>query len=177
MDVCKCLVPLRLGDTLNSRRVACPYVWLVEGKERWEAPDHPQGLFLRNWSGTEQNRTVTCIMLKAKCGVTGDEFADHLEKKGASIQQITRKAVPFTSARRIIKKKLNDLSLRRYTERYSNKMWWNNLKDLLKWLRRKTVEEIRLTTGLGCLLQHLHRIHVAQGPFLPALRFLGGHGC
>ncbi|GFV07613.1 hypothetical protein TNCV_4941161 [Trichonephila clavipes] len=44
------------------------------------------------------------------CGVTGNEFADHLAKKRASIQQITRKAVPFTSARRIIKKKLNDLS-------------------------------------------------------------------
>ncbi|GFV25899.1 hypothetical protein TNCV_3868661 [Trichonephila clavipes] len=42
MDVCKCIVPLRHGGTLNSRRAASPLVWLVEGVERWEAPDHPQ---------------------------------------------------------------------------------------------------------------------------------------
>ncbi|GFU35142.1 hypothetical protein TNCV_933831 [Trichonephila clavipes] len=30
------------GDTLNSHRAASPLVWLVEGIERWEAPDHPR---------------------------------------------------------------------------------------------------------------------------------------
>ncbi|GFW73159.1 transposable element Tcb2 transposase [Trichonephila clavipes] len=38
MDVCKCIVPMRDEGTLNNRRVASPLVWLVEGKERWEAP-------------------------------------------------------------------------------------------------------------------------------------------
>ncbi|GFV58952.1 hypothetical protein TNCV_1804901 [Trichonephila clavipes] len=42
MDVCKCIVPLRHGGTLNSRRAASPLVWLVERVERWEAPDHPK---------------------------------------------------------------------------------------------------------------------------------------
>ncbi|GFV77344.1 uncharacterized protein TNCV_2406631 [Trichonephila clavipes] len=51
--------------TLNSRRAASPLVWLVEGEERWEAPDHLQGFLPLNWGGTEQKRTVTCIMLKA----------------------------------------------------------------------------------------------------------------
>ncbi|GFW38031.1 hypothetical protein TNCV_834711 [Trichonephila clavipes] len=41
-DVCKCIVPLRHGGTLNSRRVASPHVWLVEREERWEAPDYPR---------------------------------------------------------------------------------------------------------------------------------------
>ncbi|GFW62820.1 hypothetical protein TNCV_4451712 [Trichonephila clavipes] len=31
-DVCKCIVPSRLGGTLNSRRVANPLVRLVERK-------------------------------------------------------------------------------------------------------------------------------------------------
>ncbi|GFW06539.1 uncharacterized protein TNCV_2188721 [Trichonephila clavipes] len=66
MDVGKCIVPLRHGGTLNSRRAASPLVWLVEGEERWEAPDHPQGFLPLNWGGIEQNRTVTCIVLKAK---------------------------------------------------------------------------------------------------------------
>ncbi|GFU86479.1 hypothetical protein TNCV_1418311 [Trichonephila clavipes] len=30
LDVCKCIVPLRHGGTLNSRRAASPLVWLVE---------------------------------------------------------------------------------------------------------------------------------------------------
>ncbi|GFU27152.1 uncharacterized protein TNCV_775711 [Trichonephila clavipes] len=66
MDVCKCIVPLRHGGTLNSRRAANPLVWLVEGEERCEAPDHPQGFLPLNCGGTEQKRTVTCMVLKAK---------------------------------------------------------------------------------------------------------------
>ncbi|GFT81341.1 transposable element Tc1 transposase [Trichonephila clavipes] len=59
-------VPLRHGGTLNSRRAASHFDWLVEGKERWEAPGHLLGFLPLNWGGTEQNRTVTCMVLKAK---------------------------------------------------------------------------------------------------------------
>ncbi|GFV33418.1 uncharacterized protein TNCV_4164551 [Trichonephila clavipes] len=52
--------------TLSSRRAASPFVWLVEGEERWVAPGHPQGFLPLNWGGTEKNRTVTCMLLKAK---------------------------------------------------------------------------------------------------------------
>ncbi|GFS62225.1 uncharacterized protein TNCV_477441 [Trichonephila clavipes] len=58
-------LPLRHGGTLNSRRAASPLVRLVEGEERWEAPGH-QGVLPLSWGGTEQNRTVTCMVLKAK---------------------------------------------------------------------------------------------------------------
>ncbi|GFV23078.1 uncharacterized protein TNCV_5101731 [Trichonephila clavipes] len=66
MDVCKCIVPLRHGGTLNSRRAASPPMWLVEGDERWEASAHPQDFLPLNWGVTEQNRNVTCMTLKAK---------------------------------------------------------------------------------------------------------------
>ncbi|GFU87737.1 hypothetical protein TNCV_1483881 [Trichonephila clavipes] len=49
--------------------------------------------------------TLSIQWIPGHCGVTGNEFADHPAKKGASIQQITtraREAVPFTSAKRII---------------------------------------------------------------------------
>ncbi|GFV73094.1 formin-1 [Trichonephila clavipes] len=59
-------VPLLHGGTLNSRQAISPLVRLVEGEEMWEAPGHPQGFLPVNWSGTEQNRTVTCMVLKAK---------------------------------------------------------------------------------------------------------------
>ncbi|GFW09563.1 uncharacterized protein TNCV_3996691 [Trichonephila clavipes] len=54
-----------MGGTLNSRRAASPLKRLVEVEERWEISDHPQGV-LQNWGGTEQNRTLTCMVLKAK---------------------------------------------------------------------------------------------------------------
>ncbi|GFU40738.1 uncharacterized protein TNCV_3230971 [Trichonephila clavipes] len=47
MDVCKCIVPLRHGGTLNSRRAASPLVRLAEGEEMWEPPDHPRVFSLK----------------------------------------------------------------------------------------------------------------------------------
>ncbi|GFT40792.1 hypothetical protein TNCV_1583951 [Trichonephila clavipes] len=55
-------VPFRHGDTLNNRRVANFLLKLVEEKQRWEAYDHPQGVFLQNWSGIEPNCTVTLVL-------------------------------------------------------------------------------------------------------------------
>ncbi|GFV49093.1 uncharacterized protein TNCV_236271 [Trichonephila clavipes] len=65
MDVCKCIVPSPHGGTLNSRRATSPLVRLVEGEERWEAPDYPQGVLPLNWGKTELNRSVICMVLKA----------------------------------------------------------------------------------------------------------------
>ncbi|GFV83758.1 uncharacterized protein TNCV_2555452 [Trichonephila clavipes] len=59
MNVCKCIVPLRHGGTLNSRRATSPLVRLVDREERWEAPD-PQGVLPQNCGRTELSRTVTC---------------------------------------------------------------------------------------------------------------------
>ncbi|GFU01968.1 uncharacterized protein TNCV_1524531 [Trichonephila clavipes] len=64
MAVCKCNLH-GIGDSLNSRRGASPLLKWVEGKERWEAPDHPQGIFPQNWGETEPNLFVTCMVLKA----------------------------------------------------------------------------------------------------------------
>ncbi|GFX45497.1 uncharacterized protein TNCV_2740341 [Trichonephila clavipes] len=66
MDICKCIALLRHGGTLNSRRAASSFVWLVEGEEEREATGHPQGFLPLNWGRTEKNRTVTCMVLKAK---------------------------------------------------------------------------------------------------------------
>ncbi|GFY13064.1 uncharacterized protein TNCV_666261 [Trichonephila clavipes] len=67
MDVCKCIVPFRHGGILNSRQAASPLVSVMEREERWKAsdPSPPQGFLPQNWGGTELNRTVTCMVLKA----------------------------------------------------------------------------------------------------------------
>ncbi|GFU99746.1 hypothetical protein TNCV_49621 [Trichonephila clavipes] len=62
MDVCKCIVPVWHGP-----------VWLVEA-ERW---DHPQGFLpSKNWSGTEQKRTVTCMVVRIPLDSTLDTRID-----------------------------------------------------------------------------------------------------
>ncbi|GFX39712.1 hypothetical protein TNCV_2104561 [Trichonephila clavipes] len=57
-------MPSRHGCTLNSRRATSPLM-LVEGEERWEVPDYLPGCSPSKlgWN-REQNRTVTCIVLK-----------------------------------------------------------------------------------------------------------------
>ncbi|GFV45297.1 uncharacterized protein TNCV_2037501 [Trichonephila clavipes] len=66
LDVCKCIVLSRHMGTLNNRRATIPFVRLVEREERREAPDHLKGVLPQNWGGTEQNHTITCMVLKAK---------------------------------------------------------------------------------------------------------------
>ncbi|GFT98557.1 uncharacterized protein TNCV_3137961 [Trichonephila clavipes] len=64
MNVCKRIVPARQGGTLNSRRATSPIVWLVEGEERWEVLDHLQCFLPLKWDGTEEKRTLTCMVLR-----------------------------------------------------------------------------------------------------------------
>ncbi|GFS87376.1 hypothetical protein TNCV_422471 [Trichonephila clavipes] len=48
----------------HSILAAHPVEWLMEGEKRWEAPEHP--VLPQNWDGTEENRKVTYMVLKAK---------------------------------------------------------------------------------------------------------------
>ncbi|GFU29454.1 hypothetical protein TNCV_418851 [Trichonephila clavipes] len=70
---------------------------------------------------SEYSKQIISQWILGHYSVTGNELADHLKKKGTSIQQ-TRKAVPFTSAKHIIMKKMNELSSNHYAERNSNKI-------------------------------------------------------
>ncbi|GFX94155.1 hypothetical protein TNCV_4292001 [Trichonephila clavipes] len=51
--------------TLNNRQVTSPLMRIVEGEERRETPDHPEGVLAQNWVGNEPNRIVTCMVHKA----------------------------------------------------------------------------------------------------------------
>ncbi|GFX06913.1 uncharacterized protein TNCV_1202281 [Trichonephila clavipes] len=87
MDVCKCIVPSQYGGTLNSRRATSPPVRLVEGEERWEASDHPQGILPQNWDETDLNRSVTCMVLKATADDRRHLALSHDEFRGAAVAQ------------------------------------------------------------------------------------------
>ncbi|GFU10649.1 hypothetical protein TNCV_1773211 [Trichonephila clavipes] len=38
----------------------------LDKEKKWEVPDHSQGVLSQYWGGNEQNRNVTCVVLKAK---------------------------------------------------------------------------------------------------------------
>ncbi|GFX06589.1 uncharacterized protein TNCV_3018231 [Trichonephila clavipes] len=80
MDICKCIVPLRYGGTINSRQAASPLGRLVEGKKRWEASVHSEDVLPKNWNGTEQNRTVPVWCSKIR--ITTDIQIKHLTTMG-----------------------------------------------------------------------------------------------
>ncbi|GFV94648.1 uncharacterized protein TNCV_3827151 [Trichonephila clavipes] len=65
MDVCKCIAPLWPGGTLNSHQAESPLVRLVEEEKRGKALKGFAGVLPQNWCGTQPNRTVTCMVLKA----------------------------------------------------------------------------------------------------------------
>ncbi|GFV49263.1 uncharacterized protein TNCV_237971 [Trichonephila clavipes] len=79
MDFCKCIVPLWHVGTLNRRPAASPLMRLVEGEERWKFTD-PLGVIDHNLGGTDLNRNVPCMVLKAAAtyrlylGTHHDEF-------------------------------------------------------------------------------------------------------
>ncbi|GFS95053.1 hypothetical protein TNCV_341341 [Trichonephila clavipes] len=58
-------IKCKAGIVVNDVDCGAVGPGLVEGKERLEACDHPQGVLPQNWGGTEQNRAVTCMVLKA----------------------------------------------------------------------------------------------------------------
>ncbi|GFV53830.1 hypothetical protein TNCV_4208811 [Trichonephila clavipes] len=90
MDVCKCIVPLRQGGTLNSRRAASPLAWLVEGKERCEAPVLPQGILPQNRGDRDPKTGLhACPLNESISESTGNEFQKKpfpLESKAVTIR-------------------------------------------------------------------------------------------
>ncbi|GFT63594.1 uncharacterized protein TNCV_870521 [Trichonephila clavipes] len=64
MDVGKCVVPLRLMGSLNSRRDSSSLVKLVEGEDRWDESSHYQGFLPQNWGRTEPDQPAWCSKLR-----------------------------------------------------------------------------------------------------------------
>ncbi|GFT70081.1 hypothetical protein TNCV_4690231 [Trichonephila clavipes] len=50
----------------------------------------------------QYSKEIALKWIHGHCSVTSKELVDYLAKNGASIQETTRKAIPFTSAKHII---------------------------------------------------------------------------
>ncbi|GFX58989.1 hypothetical protein TNCV_3814231 [Trichonephila clavipes] len=143
MGVCKCIVPSRHGVTLSNRRAASPLVMQVEGQRGRKSRTTPQGVLSQNW-GVGWNRakhSAICMVLKATDNDRRTPSPHHDELRGPRNDSVDQ------------------------ADRNSNKINWNNLKDLPMGPRRTTVAEFSLASGHDFLFKHLHQIHVVQVPF------------
>ncbi|GFY35535.1 hypothetical protein TNCV_196381 [Trichonephila clavipes] len=60
----------------SRERTESPLVKLMEGKIGGKPlSDHPQGVLSQSWGGTEQNRTILCMVLEAKTNDTRKNLA------------------------------------------------------------------------------------------------------
>ncbi|GFV16099.1 uncharacterized protein TNCV_3378631 [Trichonephila clavipes] len=80
MEDCKCIVPPRHGGTINSCQDTSPLMKLVAGEVGWGPLTTPSNIFPPNRVGTEQNRTVTCMMLKTKANDKRKNLALHRDE-------------------------------------------------------------------------------------------------
>ena len=77
-------------------------------------------------------------------GVDSNELADYLDKQGTSILQTSRNAISFDNIKLLIK--INFI-LNLYSEKNSNKIWWNRFQNIPKRSKCRAVAEFHLATG------------------------------
>ncbi|GFX02503.1 uncharacterized protein TNCV_727571 [Trichonephila clavipes] len=109
MDVCKCIVPLRQGCTLNSRRAANPLVRIMEREERWEAHGHCKGFLPLNWGETEKNRTVPCMVLKAKANDRRKNSSPKILRQAGCISRNNTKIVDYFPSSNLVERRFSSV--------------------------------------------------------------------
>ncbi|XP_071033097.1 uncharacterized protein [Parasteatoda tepidariorum] len=112
----------------------------------------------------ERPREPPTLTLKAHCGVTGNENADYLAKKGALIILTSAHITPFCSIKQLIKRTFKTCAHEELIDRTSTKSWRATILNLRNGPRRREVAEFRLATGHDCLRKHLSRFVIVPSP-------------
>lgn len=165
--ICQALSQLR--PRLNS---FSKVVLLSDSKAALQAIDAPSHsrtltidncLNLLNWLASN-NKIVVLQWIPAHCGIQGNEAADFLAKKGASVLQRTNPRLPFNNIKCLIKNIFRDSFREELKSRNLNKSWLGQILDVPQWPRKRSVAMFRLISGHDCLRKHLCRINVVPDP-------------
>ena len=99
------------------------------------------------------------------CGLTGNEQADALAKKGTSINGHGTGTTPYITIKTLLKRKFKNLHEIEILERTEGKIWRDEIHTVPDGPRNEAVASFRLITGHDLLNKHLHRIGIAPDPY------------
>lgn len=118
---------------------------------------------------TALKKHVVFQWIPAHCGLSGNDKADFLAKKGTKGVQKSIVKLPFYAAKRVINSEFKKIVVKYYSEESKNKRWdLPNLHTIIPEYPRKTaVATFRLITGHDCLAKHLNRIGIYPSPLCP----------
>lgn len=119
---------------------------------------------LLNWL-LSNGKEVVLQWIPAHCGVQGNEAADFLAKKGASVLQTTQPGLPYHSIKSIVRKAFRASFFQELIFKNRNKPWIEQIREMPEWPRKKSVAIFRLISGHDCLRKHLYRINVTPDSF------------
>ena len=111
---------------------------------------------------SKQGKTIILQWIPSHVGISGNETADLLAKKGTTLQG--RKTLHSTrTIKRLVKNKTQEMFTNEASLASSGKRWknigntWDKNKNIP---RNQAVANFRLNTGHDCLAEHLHRIKI-----------------
>ncbi|XP_071044091.1 uncharacterized protein [Parasteatoda tepidariorum] len=100
----------------------------------------------------------------AHCGVTGNENADYLTKKGGLIIQTFAHIMPFCSIKQLINRTFKTCAHEELIDHTSAKSWRATILNLRNVPKRRVVSEFCLATDYDCLRKHLSRFGIVPSP-------------
>ncbi|XP_071035169.1 uncharacterized protein [Parasteatoda tepidariorum] len=117
-------------------------------------------IFLEN-----ANKIIMFQWIPSHVGINGNEKADQLAKKG-TLEPLCNKPMPPDSLKKQFSEKLKTNLKLNKAVKSTGKPWANNANIQNSWKkfchspRKKAVANFRLSTGHGCLAEHLNRIGI-----------------
>lgn len=98
------------------------------------------------------------------CGISRNETADKLAKKGCTIQQTLSEEVCYRSVSSIIKLTLRNIYKFKLKRKTRQEPWNTTFLNLLTYLWYRAVAVLHMTTMHNCLYAHLYRLKVVNSP-------------
>ena len=112
-----------------------------------------------------QGKRMVLQWVPSHCGLTGNEQADALAKKGTSINGHGTGTTPYITTKTLLKRKFKNLHEIEILKRTDGKIWRDEIHTVPDGPRNEAVASFRLITGHDLLNKHLHRIGIAPDPY------------
>ena len=113
---------------------------------------------------SQLQKKIVLQWIPSHCGITGNERADELAKRGTEIMQTAMRKTPYYTAATIIRNAINNEHHKSITNRTQSSTWKDKLITVPDWPRRESVAKFRMSTGHDCLAGHLHRFGIYESP-------------